>query len=262
MEAEVLLASVLGVDRSRLLIGATLSADQSARFAELIQIRVETGRPVAYLVGQRGFFDLELSVDERVLVPRPETEHAVEVLLALLQSGGLPEGPVVDRGTGSGAIVLALAPRLAGPLVGVDISSDALEVARLNRDACLSLTDARKVSLVRSDCLSCFAGGSVAAVIANPPYIRSVDFDGLPDDVRIHEPRVALVPEGGSPSEHFGRLIHESARVLKPAGWLVTEVGQGQATDVAEQLRHAGWESVGLTEDLAGIARIVAGRHP
>jgi release factor glutamine methyltransferase len=211
---------------------------------------------VAYLVGRRGFRDLDVLVDERVLVPRPETEHVVEVLLDLKAAGQLPPGPVVDRGTGSGALALTLATALEGMVVGVDLSAPALEVARLNGEA---MRDAggQPVPLVQSDCLSCFADNSLAAVVANPPYIAEEDFEGLPVDVRGHEPRVALVPEGGCPASHYAAFITQAGRALAPGGWLVTEVGEGQADAVAARLKAAHWSQIGLTEDLAGIARVV-----
>jgi release factor glutamine methyltransferase len=230
------------------------------RFRELVGIREETGRPVAYLVGRRSFRDLDLFVDERVLVPRPETEHAVDVLLDLQSTGRLPTGPVVDRGTGSGAIALSLLAHLSGPVIGIDNSAEALQIAALNA-AALQTSATGTVALVRSDCLTCFAGSSVAAIIANPPYIAEEDFASLPDDVRVYEPRVALVPEGGSPSAHYSRLVAESARVLLPGGWLVTEVGMGQAEPLASQLRSSGWDEVRITEDLAGIGRVVSARR-
>jgi len=256
LEAEVLLGFVLGVERSSLLTQQPILQEQSAAFHDLVGLRVDTGRPVAYLVGHRGFRDLDVLVDERVLVPRPETEHVIEVLLDLKASGLLPPGPVVDRGTGSGALALTLARTLEGMVVGIDLSGPALEVARLNEEA-LGDAGGRPVPLVQSDCLSCFADHSLAAVVANPPYIAAEDFEGLPVDVQGHEPRVALVPKGGCPGSHYAALIEQAGRVLVSGGWLVTEVGEGQAHEVAERFESAHWSQIGLTDDLAGIARVV-----
>jgi release factor glutamine methyltransferase len=255
----VLLAHVLGVERAALLAHGALSDPQVARFRELVRSRVDSGRPVAYLVGRRGFLDLDLFVDERVLVPRPETEHVFEVLLEVSAAGRLPDGPVVDRGTGSGALALGLAKRLARPVIGVDLSAAALEVAVLNRERCAG-SGIGRVVFVRADCLTCFADRSLAAVVANPPYIEEAEFAVLPEDVRRHEPRMALVPDGGCAEDHYARLIQESSRVLVDGGWLVTEVGQGQASRVAAQLREAHWDPVTITKDLAGIGRVVSAR--
>jgi release factor glutamine methyltransferase len=256
IEAELLLAHVLGTSRSALLLAPPVTAEAASDYAQLVAERVATGRPVAYTVGRRAFFDLVLRVDPRVLVPRPETETVVEVALDLLRSGGLPPGPLVDRGTGSGCLALALCRER--PVLALDIDADALDLAGENVRA----TDAStRVGLVRADGLSCLRPGSVAAVVANPPYVEARDVEQLPEDVARHEPRHALVPAEGSVPDMFARLLDESRAALQPGGWLITEVGAGQAGLVAgmASLRGFGWVSV--TPDLAGIERVVAARR-
>jgi release factor glutamine methyltransferase len=218
--------------------------------------RAETGRPVAYLVGSRGFLELELTVDERVLVPRPETEIVVECFLALLAGGAVPSGPVADRGTGSGNIALAVCDRR--PVIATDISRDALAVASANVAAC----GARgRVQLVAADGLRCLRAESLAAVLANPPYVAPEDVARLPEDVRRHEPLVALVPGEGSVPAMFTRLLAESRAALRPGGWLVTEVGAGQAALVASLASVHGFGWVDIHPDLSGIERVVAARR-
>ena len=256
LEAEVLLAHALGVGRGDLLLRPEVPAPVAEAFEALVDARVATGRPVAYLTGERGFYDLDLLVDERVLVPRPETEHVVTVLLELEAAGRLPPGPVVDRGTGSGALALALAGQLRGRLVaGLDLSAGALEVAAANAARC-----GRPLRLLRADGLSACAGGRWAAVVANPPYVRAEEHETLPADVRDHEPRGALVPGEGSVEAVYARLAAEAARVLVPGGWLVTEMGLGQTELVTGACRAAGLEVERVEPDLAGIPRVVAAR--
>ncbi len=272
LEAEVLLAFVLGVERSSLFAVELVSGQEVERFRALVGERVRTARPVAYLVGRRAFYDLELFVDERVLIPRPETEHVVDVVLALSKSGELPEGPIVDRGTGSGALALTLAGHVAATVVGVELSSGALQVAQHNRMQGGELEGVpepgsrralrRRVHLVQGDCLKCFQTASLAAVVANPPYVREQEHAGLDADVRLHEPRRALVPESETPEQHSTGLICEAERVLTAGGWLVTEVGQGQAEPLSRQLRARGWVSVAVTPDLAGTGRVVRASRP
>ena len=264
LEAEVLLAHVLGASRASLLGRGAVSPAEATRFEALVTERRETGRPVAYQVGRRAFHDLELEVTEGVLVPRPETEHVVEALVALAAlplAHGLPEGPVVDRGTGSGAIALALAGPEGcpgrRPMIGLERSGRALEVARRNVAA-----SGRRVPLVQGDGLAAFRSASLAAVVANPPYVSAAEFERLPDDVRLHEPREALVPDEGSVAAVYTRLGREALRVLRPGGWLVSEVGAGQAADVCALLDQIGFQTTRSVQDLAGHERVVLGRKP
>ncbi|MCB9899467.1 MAG: peptide chain release factor N(5)-glutamine methyltransferase [Planctomycetes bacterium] len=265
LEAEVLLAHVLGVSRARLLLVDGVDPAACARFAELIDERAVRARPVAYLVGRRAFLDLELCVDERVLVPRPETELLVERFAALDAAGRVPAGRAVDLGTGSGAIAFGLAARRQ--VLAIERSSDALDVAALNR-ARLAAGDgpsdarlrAARTALLRGDGLGMLRPRSVAAVVANPPYIPPDEHARLARDVREHEPRQALVPDGGDPRAHFADLARQAARVLVPGGWLLVEVGAGQADEVVALFAAAGFEGCARQADLAGIPRVVEAR--
>jgi len=256
LEAELLAAHVLSATRAALLTAGPPAPAARARFESLVAERVATARPVAYLVGWRDFRDLRLVVDERVLVPRPETELLLEVFERLLSEGRLPPGPVADRGTGSGA--LAVCAAAWRPVLACDCSHAALAVARANL---VAHPPRHAVLLVAADGLGAVAPKRLAAVLANPPYIEAADFDGLPADVRDHEPRGALVPAEASVALAFSRLLAESAAALAPGGWLLTEVGAGQAADVSSAARAAGWQEVSVAVDLAGHGRVVCARR-
>jgi release factor glutamine methyltransferase len=200
--------------------------------------------PVAYILGRRGFRHLELAVDPRVLVPRPETEHLVEAAL------GLPQGArVVDVGTGSGAIALALKhERPDLDMIATDISPDALDVARANGTRLGLEVEWREGDLL--------AGVTAAdAVVSNPPY---VEIGARVDPEVGHEPRVAVLA-GENGLALYERLAPAAAGV--GAGFAAFEVGEGQAPAVAGLLRAAGFPDIDVIDDLAGIQRVVAGRR-
>jgi release factor glutamine methyltransferase len=244
LDAEVLLAAAMGVDRAALIADPSRGIEpQAARaFQDYARRRVQR-EPVAYILGRRGFRRIELEVDQRVLIPRPETEHVVEAALAL------PHGVrVVDVGTGSGAIALALAderPDLR--VVATEISADALAVARAN-GARLGLD----VEWLEGDLLEPVTG-PVDAVVSNPPYVN--DGSTLQPEIGRYEPDVALF--GGEDGlDVYRRLAPAAARAsfvaFEVAGWLAEPVSallaaEGFATDVGR--------------DLAGIDRVVVGRR-
>ena len=241
LDAEVLLAHALGVDRARLVVEPEREiAGPAARwFQDAVRRRAVGREPVAYIVGRKGFRHIELEVDPRVLVPRPETELLVEAGLEL------PDGArVVDVGTGSGAVALALKherPDLR--VVGTDVSAAALDVARANA-ARLGLD----VEWQRCDLFE----GDFDAVLSNPPYVE----EGAPLAPELgHEPRDALFA-GEDGLEVVRRLVERAAGVAT----LAVEVGQGQADAVAELARAADFTTVAKRCDLAGIERVVIAR--
>jgi release factor glutamine methyltransferase len=247
LDAEVLLAHALGVERLVLLTDRDRRVEGPAVrvFQDAVRRRSVQREPVAYITGIKGFRRLELQVDGRVLIPRPETETLVEAAL------GLPHGArVVDVGTGSGAVALALADERPDlDVVGTDTSEDALAVARANA-ARLGLD----VEFVAGDLLA--GAGAVDAVVSNPPYVE--DSATLQPEIARHEPAVALYagPEGLAV---IRRLV--AAAADSPARFLALEVGMGQAAEVAEVLRAAGFGDVRTGRDLAGIERVVMGRR-
>jgi release factor glutamine methyltransferase len=255
LDAEVLLAHVLGKERIALYThhDQPLKKEELAAYRELIRRRLG-GEPVAYLVGRREFWSLAFSVDERVLVPRPETELLVETVLALV--AGRPSPRIADIGTGSGAIAIAVAhERPDAQVVAVDRSAGALEVARGNAEA-LDVD----IELVEGDLLAPLAGREPFRVIAsNPPYIPDGDFAGLPPEVK-REPREALLA-GADGLAVLRRLATGAPACLEPGGALAVEVGRGQAGAVAELFAGAGLEGVEVKRDLAGIERVVVARR-
>jgi release factor glutamine methyltransferase len=245
LDAEILLAEAMGVDRAIVVadVRRELEPDAARAFQDAVRRRVQR-EPVAYILGRRGFRHLELEIDSRVLVPRPETEHLVEAALAL------PHGArVVDVGTGSGAVALALKherPDLT--VIATDISADALAVAREN-GARLGL----EVQWREGDLL---AGVTAAdAVVSNPPY---VELGARVDPEVGFEPRVAVLA-GTNGLAVYERLAPGAAAV--GARFAAFEVGEGQADAVGELLRAAGFGSIEVIDDLAGIQRVVTGRR-
>lgn len=249
VDAEFLLAYVLGTTRSSVLVDRdrTLPDDVLARLEELV-VRRERREPLAYVIGEWGFRRLTLKVDSRVLIPRPETEVVVERCLALLSE--LDEPRVLDVGTGSGAIALAIADEHPGARVtGADASVDALAVARGNaRDTNLG------VEFVPCDLFAGLPAGPWDLVVSNPPYVRPDEIDLLEPEVRDWEPRAALVGDGAA------EAVARGARaVLEERGALVLEVADGDAERVSGLLLKLGYVGVAVTQDLAGRDRIVEG---
>jgi release factor glutamine methyltransferase len=249
VDAEFLVSHILGVSRSALHAAGTseLSSLDVAELERLIARR-ERREPLAYVLGEWGFRRLTLAVDPRVLVPRPETEIVVERCLVLVASLKAPR--VLDVGTGSGAIALAIADEHRGARVtGLDDSPDALAVAREN--ACR--TDLA-VDLLEWDLFSGLPAGPWDLVVSNPPYVRPDEITGLEPEVRQWEPRQALVGEGATEA-----VAGAARHVLRPGGALVLEVAGGDAGRIAEVLRRLGYDAVRVTKDLVGRDRVVEG---
>jgi release factor glutamine methyltransferase len=241
LDAEVLLADAMGVDRAVIVAdpGREIDPDAARAFQDAVRRRTRR-EPVAYILGRRGFRHLELDVDPRVLVPRPETEHVVEAAL------GLPRGArVVDVGTGSGAIALALKDERPDlQVTGTDVSADALDVARAN-GARLGLD----VSWRQGDLLA--GVREVDAIVSNPPYVQAGA--RVPPELGF-EPEAALLA-GPSGLEVYERLVPAAAATT--ATFAAFEIGHGQAADISGLFRSAGWARIGLVRDLAGIERVV-----
>jgi release factor glutamine methyltransferase len=249
-DAELLVAQILGRTRTELYArDGGLSDEQRALLAELVGRR-GAREPLAYILGEWGFRRLMLTVDDRVLVPRPETEVLVERALALV--AGLETPRVVDVGTGSGAIALAIAAEHPGAAVlGIDLSAEALEVAAENRRR--NGLDAR-VTFARTDLLDGLAG-PVDLVVSNPPYIGEGEMHLADPEVRDWEPRLAVLGAG------IAEQIAADARaVLRGDGAIALECGDGQADHLAARLGRLGYRDVRVTADLAARDRIVEGR--
>lgn len=254
VDAEWLLAHILGLSRTQLALdqGRELSSQERAAFWALVERRARR-EPLAYVLGEWGFRRLALKTDTRALIPRPETEVVVERCLALLD--GAAEPRVLDIGTGSGAIALAIAdeqPRAR--VTAFDNSPDALALAREN--AVLTALEDR-ARLVEHDLADGLGAGTWDLVVSNPPYVRAGDVAGLQPEIRDWEPRGALVANG-----HVDEIARAALPALKDGGWLVLEVGDGQAGAVAEQLRSLGYREIRVSSDLTGRGRVVEGKRP
>jgi len=221
--------------------------------------RVAAGEPVQYVLGQAVFMDHVFKVDRRALVPRPETEILVKVVLDCEDLWTRAKPAVLEVGVGSGCVTITLArARPAGLYVGVDISSEALELARENA---LALGVADQVAFACGEMSDVVDPMSLDAVISNPPYIPSGEIDRLPVQVRDHEPRVAL--DGGPDGLGvIDGLVQDAAFGLKPGGFLFLEIGKEQGAEVTGRLEREGFIDVELHKDLADRDRVVRGRLP
>ncbi len=254
LDAELLLAEATGWTRAALVADPAAEVPPAAarRFGETVRRRLRR-EPVAYILGRKGFRDLELTVDRRVLIPRPETELLVELALEV------EPARVLDVGTGSGAIALAVADELPScEVTATDTSPGALEVARANAER---LGFAGRVRFVEG---TLPAGESFDLILANLPYVAERDWPSLQPEVTDWEPREALLA-GADGLDAYRALIPRSAGLLhriaaQRTGGLFVEVGEGQATAVASLMRDAGFVEVGTRRDLAGIERVVVGR--
>lgn len=252
VDAEHLVAHALGITRLDLYLqyDRQLTEEETVVCRELVRRR-GTREPLAYILGEWGFRRLMLKVDGRALIPRPETETVVERCLVLVDEIAAPE--VLDVGTGTGAIALAIADERPEALVtAIDISDDALALAAENAER-TGLAD--RVRLLRHDLAQGLPGGPYDLVVSNPPYVEPEELGGLEPEVREWEPREALVGQGVTAG------VAKSAReVLRPGGALVLEVADGTARDVSKLLAELGYADVLATSDLAGRDRVVEGR--
>jgi release factor glutamine methyltransferase len=273
MNAELLIMFTLGCDRAYLYAHPEreLTPDETHRYDEVLARRT-TGVPAQYITGHQEFWGMDLIVSPAVLIPRPETEHVVEAVLELVvsddanQSQEQDQRPrtgvsaphdlrIVDVGTGSGAIALALAKELpAAEVHATDISPEALEVARVNA-ARHELTS--RIEFHRADLLGNFPPASFNFVVSNPPYVGESEEDSVQLEVRKFEPRNAVFA-GPTGLEVIERLIPQAREVLRPGGWLVFEIS-GAIADRVQGLLSS-WNKVAIRNDLQGIARVAMAR--
>jgi release factor glutamine methyltransferase len=260
LDAELLLAEAAGCTRERVLAGlAEISADGSARFAEMLARRAAR-EPLAYIVGHKEFYSIDLEVTPAVLIPRPETETVVAAALEFIARR--PAARILDLGTGSGAIAIAIAVNAPGASVtATDISDSALAVARRNA-TCAGV--AARVALRRADCFDVRDGGAQLGrfdlIVSNPPYVGALEAVRLAPEITHYEPALA-VSAGGDGLAIVRRIAAGARARLERSGALMVEVGAGQADAVAALFRDAGLSRVGVINDLAGIPRVVRGEH-
>jgi release factor glutamine methyltransferase len=246
LDAELLLAEATGTERAGLVARpeAWVEPRAARAFGAMMRRRLRR-EPVAYILGRRGFRRLELTVDRRVLIPRPETELLVEVALERRPA------TVLDVGTGSGAVALAIADELPSARVhATDTSLDALAVAKANRDR-LGVEVALAPGTLDRDL-------AFDLLVANLPYVSEAEWAGLAPEIREYEPRSALVA-GPTGLEAIDAMLGELALSTTRPAAVALEVGAGQAGAVAELTRRAGYERSEVRRDLAGIERVVVG---
>jgi release factor glutamine methyltransferase len=260
LDSQTLLAEALGKDRTYLIINFTqqLPEDILSKFRAMVNRRA-AGEPLQYLTGRQEFFGLEFEVSPDVLIPRPETELIVEETIRILEQNGPGErvaSPlIVDVGTGSGCVAVALARELAeARLVASDVSEAALRVARRNT-ARHGLGD--RIDFVASNLLDAFAEKEFADfILSNPPYVSEEEMPSLQREVRDWEPRLALT-DSSDGLNFYRRLLNDAPARLKPGGHLICEMGYGQSERISAMVNHQVWGVVKLLDDLQGIPRTI-----
>jgi release factor glutamine methyltransferase len=256
-DAELLLLHVLGKSRSWLLAhpGDTVSEGACARYRELVERRY-CGEPIQYIVGEAEFYGLPFRVTPEVLIPRPETEHVVEKVIALARTLLRPR--IVDVGTGSGAIAVSLAHHLPDAYItAIELSPNALAIAKENA-ARNKVID--RIRFIEGDLLAPVASERFDLVVSNPPYVASSDRDTLAIEVRDFEPPMALFA-GNDGLDVNRRLIPAARGVLAPGGFIVLEIGFSQEKAVGELLLAHGFDSMEFSPDLQGIPRVASARR-
>jgi release factor glutamine methyltransferase len=249
LNAETLLMFVLSCDRAHLFAHPEreLTSQEKINYQEAVAQRA-TGIPTQYITGHQEFWGMDLIVSPAVLIPRPETEHVVEAALAQSPTAGTR---IVDVGTGSGCIALALAKELPqAEIYATDVSASALEIARANA-ARLGLD--RRIQFHQRDLLHGFEPNTFDLVVSNPPYVGESDEDQVQLEVRKFEPRAAVFA-GPTGLEVIERLIPQAHATLKPGGFLIIEMS-GTIAEAVKRLL-ASWSDLSVINDLQGIARV------
>jgi release factor glutamine methyltransferase len=258
LNAELLLARAMSLNKEGLYLRLRdgLREEEGETIGDLVRRRAN-GEPLQYILGHQEFWSIDLKVDPRVLIPRPETEHLVEEALSILTNISSKKIPsVLELGTGSGAIAISLAREVGNMfLVATDLSGDALTVALENAKRA-SVSD--KIRFVKGDLLRPFRSGEIFdLILMNPPYIPDPDINGLAGEIKDHEPLSAL--KGGKDGlEFYQRLISQIPSYLKREGWILLEVGNHQASSVSRMIETEGcFRKPERVRDLAGIERVV-----
>jgi release factor glutamine methyltransferase len=253
LTAEVLLGHAMRVERAYLFAHPEreLSEVEWLHYGRYLHERLE-GKPTQYITRKQEFYGREFRVTPDVLIPRPETEHVVEVALKVAGTARR----LLDVGTGSGALAITLRQETGAEAWATDISPGALLVAAAN--AARLVTGGAPVTFAACDLMAAIAGGTMDLIVSNLPYVPLAQREGLQREVRDWEPHVALFA-GETGFEIYGRIVEDAPRVLRPGGWLILELGFGSLNHVAGLL--GGWRDVRVEPDLAGIPRVIAARR-
>ena len=256
-DAETLLLHLIGKNRAWLLahLDEEFGGCRSIGYLQQIERRL-AGEPIQYITGECEFYGLPFCVNRNVLIPRPETEHLVEKVLGLAVNFERPR--IVDVGTGSGAIAIALAHKLpAAQVTATDISCAALGVARGNAERSHV---SERMRFLEGDLLASVTGERFEFVVSNPPYVAKDDRETLAVEVRDYEPELALFA-GANGLDIYRRLTPLAYDALVPGGFALFEIGYGQADYIAELFAATGFSDIQFTKDLQGIDRVIAGRR-
>jgi len=259
LDAEVLLSFFLGQDRLEFLKNPEMqiSKSQLADFKRFVARRLQW-EPVAYITGRKEFWSFTLEVNQDVLIPRPDTEILVEEALSICRKFVYPEMKIIDIGTGSGAIAIALAKEMPqAQVVATDISAAALRVARKNA---LNLGLENKIDFSRSDLFDS-VDDFFDIIVCNPPYISAEEYEKLPAGVKAFEPREALLA-GESGTEFYEKLVYQASTYFKKNGWLLLEIGATQEKSVWKIIEDSGiYDNIGTRRDYAGLPRVIRARR-
>lgn len=261
LNAEVLMQRLLGVEKVYLFSHSerTLTAEEARTYFSWTARR-SGGEPAQYITGHQEFWGLDFEVTPDVLIPRPETEHLIETVLELNHSAA-PR--IVDVGTGSGCIAIALAREIPGAqIVAVDQSREALNVAARNAER---LGVCARIEFMGGDLLTPFSvegrGAWLDFVVSNPPYVPRSEWAVLAKEVRDHEPPSAIYSPNSNPIMLFRRLIRDSTPHLRRGGYLVMEIGAGQQPELQAEFKEECWEGLRFVNDLQSIPRVVVARR-
>ena len=256
LEAEYIFSHVLKTNRLTLTLDFTrkISEEEKKLIKEMIIKRARDKKPLQYILGEEEFFGYKFKVDERVLIPRPETELLVEQCIGLMSDVKTPF--ILDIGVGSGAISVTLGKKIpTSKVLGVDISDDALEVANQNKE----LNNVKNVKFIKSDVFEYVSYKEFDMIVSNPPYIPEKEYKKLMHEVKKYEPRLALTAE--DEGLYFYKLITSKAPdYLKSGGVLAFEVGYDQAQKVKDMMEDNGFENIVIVKDYHQIDRIVIGK--
>lgn len=257
LDTEYIFSSVLNVKRSLLSMNLRKKIEEESKnkIKEMLIERAKNKTPLQYILGEWEFFGNPFKVDKRVLIPRADTEILVEQCKIILEEIEKPK--VLDIGTGSGVISISLAKELKdGMFYGADISSDALEVAVINRE--LNGVE-NNLKFIKSDVFSNIKEKDFDMIISNPPYIPLHEYESLMPEVKLHEPIGALT-DNGDGYYFYEKITKEAKDYLKDGGYIAYEVGYNQAQEVGKILEKEGYDLVAIVKDYGGIERVVIGR--
>jgi release factor glutamine methyltransferase len=259
LDAEVLLSFFLGQDRLEFLKNPemSISKPQMVSFKKIVARRLQW-EPVAYITGRKEFWSLPLEVNSAVLIPRPDTEILVEETLSICRKIDYPEMKIIDIGTGSGAIAIALAKEMPqAQVVATDISVAVLRVARKNA---LNLGLENQIAFRRSDLFDS-VDDFFDIIVCNPPYISAGEYEKLPAGVKAFEPREALLA-GESGTEFYEKLVYQAGTYFKKNGWLLLEIGATQEKSVRKIIEDSGiYDNISMRRDYACLPRVIRARR-